>query len=62
MFINVILLPQKGQLAVSNTEESVVCLIENVVNMCFKNKSQKDEMINKQQCHLQRFFFFFPMQ
>lgn len=47
MFINVILLPQKGQLAVSNTEESVVCLIENVVNMCFKNKSQKDEIINK---------------
>lgn len=48
------LLPQKGQLFLSNTEESVVCLIEKVY---FKNKSQMDEIIHKQH-HLQSFFYF----
>lgn len=40
----------------------MVCLIEKEVNLSFKAKSQMDEMIIKQQCHLQRFFFIFPMQ
>lgn len=57
MFIKVMLLPQKGQLAVSNTEEYAVCLMEKVVNLCFKNKSQMGETINKQR-HLQSFLFF----
>lgn len=44
MSIKVILFPQKGQLAVSNTVEPVVCLTEKVVNLSFKNKAQMDEM------------------
>lgn len=58
MFLKVILLPQKGKLDVSNIEESVVCLIEKVVDLSFRNKSQIDEIISKEKCHLQSFLFF----
>lgn len=60
MFLQMMLLPQKGQLAISNTEEFAACLMEKVVHLSFKNKSQMDETLNKQNFYLQ--FFFLPFQ
>lgn len=57
MFLQMMLLPQKGQLAISNTEEFAACLMEKVVHLSFKNKSQMDEMLNKQNFYLQFFFY-----